>query len=71
MSEVPDNCPLNDRELFIARRLSEGAQVAQIAFELELSTHQVNKNLQMATRIAAVKTQPALVAKAIRCGWIE
>lgn len=62
--------PLTFRELQIVKLMADGNAVKEIAKQLDLSFNSVNMFIKVARRAAGAKNAPALVATALRQGWI-
>ncbi len=63
-------CPLTPRQLECVTLLADGKSTKLIADQLGISTHTVTVYLKICRDRAGVSKETALVAKAIREGWI-
>lgn len=72
MSEVSaaQSCPLTSSELEIVRRLADGQSAKEIAAVLGRSHFGINANTKIMRRTVDAKNSAALVAMALRRGWI-
>ncbi len=64
-------CPLSPRQLQCVTLLADGESTKLIAHKLGISTHTVSAYLKMSREKAGVSKETALVAKALREGWIQ
>lgn len=64
------DCPLNETELSIVVRLAEGKTAKEISNDLGLAYTYVSDQMKLARRVAKVSNTRALVAVAVRQGWI-
>lgn len=64
-------CPLTPRQLECVSMLAEGKHAKEIAHVWGVKLHKVNDLLVVCRRRAGVTKETALVAKAIREGWIQ
>jgi DNA-binding CsgD family transcriptional regulator len=63
-------CPLTPRQLECVKLSADGYTMKNIAYALDLSFHTVNAYLRRAKDLVGVGTETALVAAALRKGWI-
>ena len=63
--------PLTEKELKCVEWLAEGKTIAEISIILGAKRNTVMKRLESAKAYADVSKDTALVAKAIRQGWIQ
>lgn len=63
--------PLRTEELAAVTAFANGETAKSAARKLNTSAHVVNNHLQAARRVANAKTTTALVATALRKGWIK
>lgn len=66
-----DTCPLGDRELAIIKLLSHGKKYKVIERDLGLGRSTLDRTIRRAMRTLGVNASTALVAIALRKGWIE
>lgn len=68
----PLPCPLNTDQVSLVERLADGKQLKQIAFEDGISLTSAHLRIKAARAAAGdLNTNSALVAKAVRNGWIS
>jgi len=66
-----DEEQLTTREIEVIQLLSEGHLKKEIADELRISTHAVDKRLRRVYRKLQVQNVASAVASALRKGWIK
>lgn len=71
MSDVVDDCPLTARELECVGWLAAGKIDVEQAEIMGITKYTVRRLLQNARIRAGVVNGPALVAMALRKGWME
>lgn len=71
MSTNQSSCPLTPRQLECVSKLAEGKHAKEIAHEMGVKLSSVVDLLVNCRRKAGVTKETALVAKAIREGWIQ
>lgn len=71
MSTALEIAPFTARELEIIKAAADGASAKVAGAQLGLSPDAINSRLQVARRIVGAKTTSALVATALRRGWIK
>ncbi len=70
MSTNQPACPLHPRQIECVKLLAAGKTYAEIAIIMSVREEAVKTHLKRARLSAEVYNGPALVAKAIREGWI-
>lgn len=63
-------CPLSHRELEIVGHMADGTTAKVIAQKTGLTFNTINMFIKMARRATGAKNSTALVATALRKGWI-
>ncbi len=64
-------CPLKPGELEAVQLFADGETAKSSARKTNTSPHSINFRLNHARRVVDVKTTTALVATALRKGWIK
>ncbi|RKD68989.1 LuxR C-terminal-related transcriptional regulator [Rhizobium sp. WW_1] len=65
-------CPLRQSEIIIVQRLADGKMMKEIAAEIGISIAAVHNRVERArSRENLGNTVTAVVATALRCGWIH
>lgn len=67
----PTECPLPSRMIEIVSLIADGLSAKEISKKLGISPNTVNSYIAVAMAHACVHRSTALVATALRKGWIE
>jgi len=72
MNDSPSNlCPLSSRQIEVVWWMAEGKTAAEIGMILGITTYTVQTYIASAKDSAGAHKETALVAIALRKGWIE